>query len=706
MSISIQPPSTRSSPVSKSVIGASAGKKVVDLSPRSEMEVRQRERSGVVAEETIDTDLTFTTIKSVISSKGQPLYSGSSDLEDHLDRMMMYVTGEKHFDSSVGFGARYGFLGMLARRLPAPILFDNEDVASVLFPPDNKTFCVDPSGRMWIYADFFKKCIKSDQTDGLMTLPVINHEHFHIALNHCMRMHNFDPVISNVAKDTVINPMVKGLYAQGTRFAKDFEKALGNRTEDARFAGLSEETVAKILQSEAVEAFEKKGTIRIKLLEIVDGKIGPQPKVLKAGQGEVVDLDHVIVTVEEIFDKAGNSIDDKIDTEFDCAIVEIDKTINNLKTRHRKGSANGSSSKSNVIDIPVKGDPSNGSDNNGEDDKKDNGKPSERRRVNPNNPVDFDSSNVFNGNAAHEVDMKKVKDALKKGGFGEFSDKIVKPDSFNPESMDILLETAMSEAQLEKAKLGSYYPGGHIDEYIRDVVRPASKHKVSWRQRTMELLQGTGKLITRSIDEQSVLSLLDPDDLGMDDDEMPVLPGIIPAKPDSRIAVIIDSSGSMDEGRLVEAMSFIFGICKSNNDMAPDVDLFSADTALRGEPIILNEETLNEFVAKGVPIFGRGGTEITGPLNELVKYSEKKEKKYQSVLYVTDFGFMAPDVENIPPELPPLVFLGIPADYKASADVISRLSKYAEVICIDKNMDLDLINAESKASVRGKGIKF
>lgn len=691
---------------------------MVDLTGQSEQDRRQRENIGTPDDASFDKESVSKMVRVMESSSGVPLYAGDAELPVLLDRYMGFITGEKNFDASVGTGARFGFLGHVARRVPSPVLLDNELVVDALFPAGNKTFCVDPSGRMWIDANFLLECIKKDQTDGLMTIPVLNHEHMHIALNHCMRMHNFDPRISNIAKDTVINPMVKLLYPPGTKFAKDFEQAWGNNHEHKRFEGLSEETVATIMQSEAVAKLADKGIIHIKFLEIVDGPVPDGPKtILKAVKGQVLELDHVIITVEELFDAKGVSVDDRIDTDFDAAMVEIDKTVNSLKPRHRPNKGKkGDSSDPSVVEIPVnspsspsdksEGDPSDGQGQ-GEGKKSDapGSVTSGRKRVNPNDPTGEKDSGAFNQNAGHEVSMEKVKEVLEKHGYGDFLDTVVKPGSFDPAQMDVLLEAAMSEAQLEHTRLGSYYPGAHIDEYMREVVKPALKHRVAWRQRTMEFLQGEGPLLSRSFDEQSILSLLDPADLGMEEDEMPILPGLIATKPEGRIAVLVDSSGSMDEGRLVEAVSFVLALQKSSNDMAPEIDVFSADTSLRGEPIEINADTVDRMANEGVAIFGRGGTEITGPLNQIVAYAEEKQVKYSAILYITDFGLNAPEASMLPRELPKLMFLGIPSDYAASSAVIAKLREYSEVVCIDKNMDLNMEDAERKQHVRGDGIK-
>lgn len=726
MSFTIDPNSRKSSPVAKSVIGASGGKKVVDMTGENALEVRARERAGMASDERIDKDAVAKALMSVARSTGKPLYSGDPALEEVLDTLMTHLTGERVYSNTIGdlkvqeSGARYGFLGLLARRLPRPILIDNEAVAEELFPPNNKTFGVDASGRMWIYANFMKECLEMDRTEGLMTLPVLNHEHLHIALEHPMRMHGFDPRISNHAKDAVINPMAKCLYPPGTRFAKFFNEAWGNREEDKRFTGCSEETIAKIMQSEAIENAKKKGTIKIKCLEIVDGPV-TQKIVHKPGEGETLELDHVVVTVEEIF-RGGDSVGDKLDTEFDCSICEIDQTINRLKPRHRKGGNGKQEQQESIVDIPVISDgqgddndqdgqqnnPSKGDSKDGKDgDPKSSSEPATHgpRRVRPQPGGNDDNDNPFNSKPGHELDLQKIKQVLQKHGLDDVIDAI-KPDSHSDDVMQAIIEQALTEAELEQRRIGENYPGGHINEYMRDVVKPSLKHQVMWQQRTHEFLQGEGPLISRSFDEQSTLALLDPADLGMDEDELPVLPGIIPTRREGRIGVIIDSSGSMDGGRLVEAVSLVCAVRRAGGEMTPDIDVYMADTVIRGEPVNLTDEALAEVLDKGINVNGRGGTEITAPLNQIMAYSREKQLKYVGILYITDFGFGAPPVEALPPDLPPLMFLGIPADYKASQGVIRDLRQYAEVACIDKQMTFDMDAAEEKSKVRGMGLSM
>lgn len=285
-------------------------------------------------------------------------YSGPRELLNVVESYAMAIAGDRQYGSA-GTGASFGFIGHLARRLPAPILFDDPQISAYIFGQNKPTAAVDTSGRMWIAAEFLEECLKEEARDKTMVVPLFIHEYLHIALNHTKRMHNFPPDISNIAKDKVINPMaIKMFDANKVRFSDTFRLAHGNAPEDKRYEGLSEETVAKLLMQERRERLENKGTIRIKNLIIEDGTVG-KITVLTAGKGEVKEFDTVVVKVQDM------GMMDKVDTEFDCASLEVENIDNRLKVRRRPGGP-GSEAKppESPIEIPVESDsPSQGQGN-------------------------------------------------------------------------------------------------------------------------------------------------------------------------------------------------------------------------------------------------------------------------------------------------------------------------------------------------------
>jgi hypothetical protein len=498
-----------------------------------------------------------------------------------------------------------------------------------------------------------------------------------------------------------------------------FENAWGNRPQDERFHNLAEETVAKILQSEWAQRRQDKGEIHIKKLIIQDGQVGQQ-KIISAGKGEKKEFDTLTVTVEDkgMFDVA--------DTDFDCGKLIVDEIDNRLKPRKRPGGGCGQKSRKSLIEIPVQSDsplgdmlndnPFNGNQSPdgdkgqdadpdpgvGEDDDPSASDPGKGGRPDKGKNKGKPESGAVDG---HLVDLDKLKQAMRDRGYDHFVEEIG-ADEFSDRQTERVIQGAIKEAEEERKRIGVAYPGGHCIDYCTEVVRPARAYSIVWRRRVREMLLGEGPDMTRSMDELSVLSLVDPKDMGFDgDDEFICLPGVIPQKPLGRMLIYFDSSGSMDTGRLSHAATFLMSCKPSGNDTQPDVDFVCCDTAMRGAPTPMTDEKFDEFLQSGVAVAGRGGTEITVPLNQIMAWAEKNEVQYDGIVIVTDFGFSPPDRKNLPEKLPSLMFLGIPNDYAQAEPIVKALEEYAEVAIIDKNMELDMTAAEDKAEVRGEGLK-
>jgi predicted metal-dependent peptidase len=633
-----------------------------------------------------------------VGTGGKQYYSGDPDLKDALDQYMKLVRGDRGFNGGRDIGARFGFLSLLARKLPNPILFDNEELALILGGGSRPltTAAVDTSGRMWVNAEFLKKCIAEDQADRWMTVPLIKHELFHVALDHTRRLREFEPGISNIAKDIVINKMIfKSLADMAKKLSPMFtEEAWGNKPEHARFDGLSEETIAKILQSEHAQKMEEKGTVHIKKMIINDGTVDPKNiKTLSAGKDETKEFDVVVVTVQDM------GAVDITDTVFDCSILKVDEVENNLKPRSRNGCESTPGPKG-PIEIPIISDgSSNGDPSDGNDSNKNKSKGSSLTK--PGSLPGEDDDNPFNGQD-HEIDLDDLNERLRAKGWSELADDI-KAEEFDERSVERAVENALDEASEERMRVGQGYPGGHVEDYIKQVVKPSKKYNIAWMKRAREFLQGQGMNITRSMDGDNVLNVIDAEDIGMTEDERAYLPGTIFEKPDDRVAIIVDTSGSVwcDDDRLSRFVSFAVSVRSSADDSGPSIDIFGADTCVHGNPSPVDDESLQKALAEGVALGGGGGTDFTAPIQSVMAYARKNDLKYSAVMYVTDLECSAPAEEDLPEDLPALMFLALPSDYKRAEHFIKQVEGYAEVVMIDKNMNLSFNHAEAVSQRRG-----
>lgn len=785
-------------------------------------------------------------------------YQGPAELANVLESYTMAIAGDKQYGNA-GVGATFGFVGHLARRLPSPILFDDENIAAFIFGNNKPTAAVDTSGRMWMYAGFLQECLQEEARDKTMVLPLLAHEYLHIALNHTKRMHNFPPDISNIAKDKVINPMGYKMFDKKVQptFSDIFKLAHGNCPEDAKYEGLSEETIAKMLMIERRQALEEKGTIRIKNLIIEDGTVGKQT-VLTAGKGEIKEYDTIRVTVQDM------GMMDKVDTEFDCATLEIDNIDNRLKVRKRPGS--GQSGEQQPPDGPItipteSNEPSKGSgqgkpqpgkgdsqaskdqkpdSGNGENDpgrksledirkdmqdkgqgqsagqghdkdktqgkgqdkgqghgqgldqgKDDNSKPGDPQgdgaagsnpqkvasgssqpqngddtgqsigqsegqdagkqqggsqgkqpgrvnagagdaaagRVDPSagskigdqtanevkngkgasgRPEDILGglvrSNPLNSTGGHEVNLDGLNDWLKQNGHEELLGKMRSAD-FDEGQVERAIEISLKEAEKERLIIGSGYAGGHVEEYMHTVVRPNSIYKVNFLRRAIDFLQGAGQDIASTMDEYGVLTYVDPEDMGMPADDGVYYPGVMTQKPEGAFFVIIDTSGSIwsDKRRLGHLAALALGIKGTKDDMSPDVYIVGADTVVSGRPHFYDEDAILDAIDRGIPLGGGGGTDYALPINQTMAYCKENEIKPLGIIYLGDFEVRPPEREELPEEMPPLLFGGMPHDVVRAETFIRKVSGYAEVFTIEDDLTIDALAAEEKAEAN-KGI--
>jgi antitoxin component of RelBE/YafQ-DinJ toxin-antitoxin module len=599
------------------------------------------------------------------------LFNGDPRLYDMMQEFNLIICGDKNYPGNKT-GARFGIFGQVARRVPTPILWDDPALIPIL--GDNA--CVDTSGRKWFYAPFYQKCLEENSKYLEMVLPLHMHEDGHTMLEHVMRMRNFPHYISNKASHMELNPMVRSAFAKDTRFSPLFLEAEGNRKEDARFMGLSGETCAKMLLSEIA----MKGNINIDTLTLVDGKVDAQTTI-KAVKDETKNLGNLTITIED------KGQEDVMDILLDCGMLTINKIDNQLKPRNRAGSKNPGPS-SEQPDTPFK-----------------------IPNIDPNNLLSELAGNPFNscpeksGQSPQAVDVKKISDAMAEHGYDHVVEAL-KAHEFDPKQLDRVIENALTEAQSERMEIGSSYPGAHMENFMSEVVRPARRKDITWDRKVTDMVQGTGPGIVRSVDEPGYLNYIDPKDMGMEDGEELYYAGNLQTKAEEIIAVMIDTSGSVDSLRLSQFLSLIISLRETANDMSPEIHVYFADTVIRGMPVEVSDEQLAEFIEKGCGMSGRGGTDFIAPANQLMAHARENNIKYSALIYCTDMGVAPIQQELLPEDLPPLLVVCVPEDYSASDAFLQSAKKVGDVAIIEKEMNLDFLMADQNQNNRGNGIKM
>lgn len=74
---------------------------------------------------------------------------------------------------------------------------------------------------------------------------------------------------------------------------------------------------------------------------------------------------------------------------------------------------------------------------------------------------------------------------------------------------------------------------------------------------------------------------------------------------------------------------------------------------------------------------------------------------YQGIIYVTDFECRAPERSELPEDMPPLVWAGMPHDHVKAQHFIDAVSSYSEVVVMEDGKVYDFAAAQDKADATG-----
>ena len=689
---------------------------------------------------------------SVIDQVGvKKAFSGDPHLTYVLNEYMDYVTGARVYwnkgDKSArpASGARFGFLGLLARSLPQAQVFDHPLLEKIF----GTTACMESCGRMWFHADFLRRCMAEEDRGETVIMPVLLHEISHAALEHGMRMRHYPRMLANVAMDIVINKMLREFFPQGTRYSPTWLSLPGIGPEYARFDNMSEETVARVLIDEHNERRRMRGHIHVKTLLIQDGPVDPdKPTVHKAAFGTRLELDTVTVNVMD------TPMGDFCDTVFDCATMTVDEIINTCEPRKRQAgpSMPQSQKEDHPIQVPTevfgKPPPGDGDENDADSDPngpdqdgnpskgKGKGKRQDKKKGSDKGSPDSggagdegedpaddteegkgrgkgqdkDDADGADGDAFkssdHVIPTDEAARKMREAGFGHLVDEM-KMDNFDERDIQRKIEEKMDEAATERLQASGGYPGAHIEDFVKNVVKPARMYSVEWQRSIESFILGSGAGRARTWDEYHPIAFVSHEDMGMDHEVL--LPGEVPQAPSDAIAFVVDSSASVSDRKLAALVSFAFACKMSAGDMAPRVIFFSADTAVRGEPIELNEDTADELFAKGIKVGGRGGTDFVDPINTICAWAEQESVKLRGIIYATDLGAPVPNEAELHEKSPKLMFAAVPKDVSAYDDFKRALAQnfdrvQAELIQIDSAISISLDGKSQSAKATSRAL--
>lgn len=606
-------------------------------------------------------------------------------LEEDLDDVKKYLAGEANIGGNLM--PRYGLLSLLLRTTPCFVYGLDS------FKKKFGTTAFTDGVHIYICDDFYDKLLKDSkdtkgQDFGIELL--ILHELMHILFNHNRRLRQYPPDISNIACDLSINTKLQVGYPD-LRWAKTLkETGVGFKPGDTeRYPKMAEEIIARDLINERNIERQKK-----KEQEEKNGQKGQQ----QPGQGN----------------QPGQS-----------------------NGQGQPGQGNGQGQPGQGKGQPGQGNgqgqqqPGQGSGNGQPDPNGQQGQGNQNGQGNGNGQEDPNGQNgqgqgkkekdlpnqngEFNGeNDRHIYDIKDVVEALEAEGLGNVVKALNLPQSGDSEAMEQLQEQAdmrkmeaVQRATAQMAQHGSKYPGGHIVESASEFITGMTRGKLSWKMAIRQALFGDGMKFKYNSDELGAPYFVD---------EIEEIVGVripigqdLPFKPDEAVLAMVDTSGSVQNEDLRAFISEILELKTASQgmgDSASEVIVLSADTVLRGEPIEITDANAAEYMSKGVPLFGRGGTDLAEAVRQASKLDLFKDKKIKSVVYFTDLFDRAPKFAELGlPEGTSVTYVAAPSTTAGSAAYQEEFAKsvedYAVVVSIREGIEVNLDQAEREAGVDG-----
>lgn len=282
----------------------------------------------------------------------------------------------------------------------------------------------------------------------------------------------------------------------------------------------------------------------------------------------------------------------------------------------------------------------------------------------------------------HVITPGDWRDALENAGLKGVADKLGLPKKGDKEAHEQLAQEErqlaqedLGQAQALRRRSGGKMAGPHIEDAVAEELGQLYQPRISWKLALRELMLGNG-------DHRGYSDAL-PDHIYYVDPVDPIYDGMmLPAENNVRVIVIIDTSGSVGDEELRVFFSEAFGLVREDPINAPKLEIFSADTALRGKPLDVTADDWEEKI-EGVKAYGRGGTTFEGPIKSALDYGRERDWHIGGMVYFTDTYASAPVRESLPEALPPLIFMGA-ANPERIKEFQSDVEDFADVYEIEE----------------------
>lgn len=568
---------------------------------------------------------------------GEAYPGPNDDMAELMHDYLVFLRGNTMIDKGNSNAPRFGVLSLISMHTPI-FVYDHprfKKVANTAFTDGIHVF---------VDADFMRKLVDQENlSDGRQSgvIFLLLHELMHKLYYHVDRLKNFPPKLANIAEDMVINgKLIKGFKLEPVKLLA--EVGVGMKPEEAdKYYKMAEEVVAEML---LIQERQKKQNQQ------------KQKQKQKGGSGG-----------------SGGSGGDQDDQDQDQQENE-DQKENQKSKKKDKGDKDSS------------GDKEQNQDGQGGDENEEDEEYSPIHHITPEELLDIIEEEGLEDTVGKALNLPKAGDVEAIGK---------KKQQAKLNDVD-----AIQSAIAQAGKANGQYPGQHIAEEAAELVAGLNKGKIVWKLAIRKHFLGDGLKLKETDDEAAIPWYLTKESMGVDPF---YLGALVPQAPDETVLCLIDTSGSTSGGDmrkefLSEALSLKKGV-SSTGDTAREVVLMSADTVIRGEPLIINEHNVNQLMEGGVKIFGNGGTDFAKCLHQAMESPIMKKKKVKSVIYFTDCCDSPPrraDFEDYINKGVRVVFVTTPGMWNEQWN--RDVGQFAEVYCIEEGTTANLDKKQNEVN--------
>lgn len=209
---------------------------------------------------------------------------------------------------------------------------------------------------------------------------------------------------------------------------------------------------------------------------------------------------------------------------------------------------------------------------------------------------------------------------------------------------------------------GNAMAGNHLEEAWAEWVENESGGLLEWKNLLRDLLLGEGMRYDHCDEVPNDVYYVEPEQMGLD--ASLYIGSLAPATPGGIVVCVVDTSQSVSVELLETFVGELNNMIEHECVRENQVYFVSADSSVRSNIEAYSSQQIASSPEK-IALQGRGGTDLTRVINEIVSWTQEQQEfsssDLEAIVYFTDLLDRPPTRDRLPRDLPRLLFLSPPS---------------------------------------------